>query len=294
MSFLSPSDLSEVNADISPPTSSSTPERPSSADNGVAAGNSSFGRALDDASEGMGAIKLSSSEGSFHQEEEESKEDQPSVTGVREQESVASTCPSAMVVEGVSTAAVAVEQGCASNGNAGSIGETVSQQQEIIAIETGSNGEQHVHVHVDAESKDNPEQLLKVEDSYDNAQPLTPPSSSDNLSVFSPHTPSGSPSHLNGSSGHHTPPKMVPSESSNSLTSSGPFSPHTPQSQSPACGGTPVHFAVGSASGGSSGVVDVNKVKAGLQFASLEPKSTVPVIVSCAASPNKFTVGCLS
>ena len=130
------------------------------------------------------------------------------------------------------------------------------------------------------------QELLKVDNSYEAHQLLTPPSSGDNLSGFSPHTPSGSPSHI-GSTPPQSPSNVVHSESSNSLSSAAPFSPRTPLSSPPSVGGTPVHVVLG---GGASKVCDIKKIRRELNFVTLEPKSTVPVIVSWAASPSKFTV----
>lgn len=291
MSFRS---LSET--DVPTPANSSTPEMPTSASavDGVSSSNNSFSRALIDLNEGVKTIRLSTSDDSFNTEREESKNTQPSIASVGIQEDRVRTSPTVLgggeypsisYEATPTTAIVAADQGCALNGNIGAVRDVVSPQQEVISLEVGSDGS----VVVELEES---EQLLKVENSCESHQLLTPPSSSDNVSVFSPHTPAGSPSHL-GSSPFHSSSKVVQSESSNSLSSAGQFSPHTPKSQSPACGGTPVHSVRGAANIGGAALSDINEVKAGLNFASLELKCTVPVIVSWAASPNKFSVSSL-
>lgn len=274
-------------ADVPTPANSSTPERQTSASDGMSSSNSSFSRALNDLSEGVRTMKLSASDNSFHTEREESKNNQPSIASVGVQEDRVKTSPTALGGEECprvsygATLTRAAEQGCALNGNVGAIRDVVSPQQEAISFEVGSNGR------LVGELEES-EQLLKVEDNCESHQLLNPPSGSDNLSVFSPHTPAGSPSHVGSSPFHSS--KVVPSESSNSLSSGGQFSPHTPQSRSPACGGTPVHSVLGAANIGGGVHSDINVVKAGLNFASLELKCIVPVIVSWAASPNKFNV----
>lgn len=283
--FCSLSDLSESEADVPTPANSSTPERPTSTADGVLSSNGSFSRVLNDLSEGIKVVKLSGSESSLHTEREESKDTQPLIASVGVQEDRVRPPPTTVGDEEharVSYGATAAHQGSALNGNINAIHEVASPQQELISLDG----------RVVAELEEGSEHLLKVENSCESHQLLTPPSSSDNLSVFSPHTPAGSPSHL-GSSPFHSSSKVVPSESSNSLSSSGQFSPHTPQSQSPACGGTPVHFVLGRANTGGGVLNDLNEVRAGLKFASLELKSTVPVIVSWAASPTKFNVSSL-
>ena len=139
---------------------------------------------------------------------------------------------------------------------------------------TGTNGEA-VEVNVISEEP------FKMEDSFDGHEPFTPPSSIDNISIFSPHTPSDSPAHSSS--------KLVPySESSDSFASLGVLSPRC---QSPVMGEAPAQFLVGGATvATSNGLSGTDKFKYSLNFASLELKSTVPVIVSCATSPNKFTV----
>ena len=143
------------------------------------------------------------------------------------------------------------------------------------------------------ETKDDSVLLLKVDSNFESHQLLTPPSSADALSIFSPHTPLGSPLHHGSSSYHSSSSKVVHSESSTSLSSSGLFSPHTPQSQSPALSGTPVHAAAVAAAVAAAAGSHGGDIRGGLNFAVLELKTSVPVIVSWAASPNKFTVSFL-
>ena len=282
---------------------SSTPEKPAGETDEITSNDSSFSKALNTISDGVKSVKLSES---VHQNEEavrvltknsvESEAVQVHVDG-------SAVSPIVNISSSSDDAVVDTEQGRALNGSKNSTNlqaTCVSPQLEISSFIVSKEGSDVVGTN----HNDDSVQLLEVENVH---QLLTPPSSSDSLSIFSPHTPSGSPSgspsNLGGSSSpvdgssthlvHVQSPsgsKMVHSDSSNSLASSGPFSPHTPQS-SPAVGSSPVHFLVGSAGGNNSGVgVDINMVKGGLNFAPLELKSTVPVIISWAASPNMFTV----
>jgi hypothetical protein len=213
-----------------------------------------------------------------------------------------STVSPVVNVISVAPDASAAERGDALNRNENSTnlhGESPLPLEEVasLVVKEDENG-----AVVGVNGNDNSVQLLEVENI------LTPPSSSESNSMFSPHTPSGSPSHLGvgggstpleGSSAHLVPSplnsKIVHIDSSSSLASSGPFSPHTPVG-SPSVGGAPIHFLVGSSAAGaggvnvSTGVVDISVVKDRLNFESLELKSTVPVIISWAASPDNFTV----
>ena len=274
---------------------SSTPEGAASETSGVASSNGSFSRALDTVSDGMKSMRLSES---VHQNvfTKNSIETETVQQEVPIERNTVSPIVNISPVPG----AAELENGGALNRSENSSNlqsESPLPLQEIASLveKKDISGAMGVSLNSNNNSVENI---------------LTPPSSSESNSVFSPHTPSSFPSHLGGgssplepegSSTHHliqSPlnPKMVHIDSSSSLASSGPFSPHTPQG-SPPVRSTPVHFVVGStASGGitcgegGSGGVDINMVKGGLNFASLELKSTVPVIIPWAASPDKFIV----
>ena len=270
------------------PVTSSTPEAAVGETNGVTSNNGSFGKALDTVSDGVKSMNLSESvqhdkEVVFTKNSIESKAMQ------QEQEVPLERNVISPIVSVATDASSASERGGAINRSENSTNlhsESPLPLEETISLvvnkdESGAMG---------VNDNDNSVQLLEVENI------LTPPSSSESNSMFSPHTPSGSPSHLGGGSAQSPlNSKVVHVDSSSSLASSGPFSPHTPLG-SPSVGDAPVHFLVGSsgACGGitcANGVVnDINVVKGGLNFESLELKSTVPVIISWAASPNNFIV----
>ena len=285
----SSSDLSDVEAAVVQiPVTSSTPEKTVGETDGIASNDSSFSKALDTISDGVQSMKLSES---VHQNEEvvftkNSVESKPmQQERVHVERSVTSP-----IVNISSASPDATEQGGALNRSENSTNLQAEPPHPLEEMSLVANKEKNGAV--DVNSNNDSVQLLEVENI------LTPPSSSESNSIFSPHTPSGSPSHLGGCSSPldgssiQSPlnSKMVHIDSSGSLVSSEPFSPHTPQG-SPSVGSTPVHFLIGSAtaSNGSKGV-DINIVKGGLNFATLELKSTVPVVIPLAASPNKFTV----
>lgn len=294
--FHSSSDLSDVEAAaIQPPTTSSTPEKAAGKTDGVASNDSSFSKALDTISDGVQSMQLSES---VHQNNKEvivTKNRVESKAMQQEQVEVEHSAISPIV--NISSSPDTAERGGALNRSENT---TNLQAESPLPLEEASSlvVSQDNNGAVGA-NNDNSVQLLEVENI------LTPPSSPESNSIFSPHTPSGSPSHLGGgssplegSSTHLVQPplnsKVVHVNSSSSLASSGPFSPHTPQG-SPSVGSTPIHFLVGSAtagaacSNGDTGV-DINMVKGGLNFVTLELKSSVPVIMSLVTSPNKFTV----
>ena len=299
----SSSDLSDVEVAVQPPpettpVTSSTPEMAVSETNGVASNSSSFGKALDTVSDGVKSMNLSESvqhdkEVAFTKNSIESKAMQ------QEQEVPLEHNIISPIVSVATNASSAGERGGALNRSENSTNlhsESPLPLKETTSLvvnkdESGAMG---------MNGNDNSVQLLEVENI------LTPPSSSESNSMFSPHTPSGSPSHLGGGSAplegssaqSSLNSKVVYVDSSSSLASSGRFSPHTPLG-SPSVGDAPVHFLVGSsgacggitrANGGTGVVNDINVVKGGLNFESLELKSTVPVIISWAASPNNFIV----
>ena len=286
----SSSDLSDVEAAVRPPVTSSTPETAAGETNRVASSDNSFSKALDTISDGVKSVNLSES---VQQKEVvftkdtcnsvESEAMQQEQVQVHVEHSTISP-----IVNISSSSSDAAEQGALNRSeNSTNLQAESPLPLEEIASLVANKDEKDA---VDMNNNNNSVQLLEVENI------LTPPSSAESNSMFSPHTPSGSPSHLGGGSSPLNS-KMVHTDSSSSLASSGPFSPHTPQG-SPSVGNTPVHFLVGSTAGGitcSNGGtgVDMNKVKGGLNFAALELKSTVSVIIPWAASPNKFTVSCL-
>lgn len=296
----SSSELFDGEAAVQPPVTSLTPEKAADGTNGVAPNDSSLNKALDTISDGVISMKLSES---VHQSEEVAftKNSVESQAVQQEQEvPIEHTCSariSPVVNASSSSAAAAPELGGALNRSENS---TNLRRESPLPLEEASS--LVVNGAVGLDGSNNSIQLLEVENI------LTPPSSSESNSMFSPHTPSGSPSHLGGGSspleGSSTHlnlsplnSKMVHVDSSSSLASSGPFSPHTPQG-SPSAGTALVHFLIGSAAGGiacagGGTAVGIDVVKGGLNFASLELKSTVPVIIPWAASPNKFTVSAL-
>ena len=282
------------------PVTSSTPEMAVSETNGVASNNGSFGKALDTVSDGVKSMNLSESvqhdkEVAFTKNSVESKT-------VQEEQEVPLERNIVSPIVDISVATDASSAGeCGGALNRSENSTNLHSESPLPLEETTSlvvNKDESGAMGVNG--NDNSVQLLEVENI------LTPPSSSESNSMFSPHTPSGSPSHLGGGSSPlegssaQSPlnSKVVHVDSSSSLASSGPFSPHTPLG-SPSVGDTPVHFLVGSsvacggitsANGGTGVVNDINVVKGGLNFESLELKSTVPVIISWAASPNNFIV----
>ena len=302
----SSSDLSDVEVAVQPPpetpmtpVTSSTPEMVDGETNGVASDNSSFGKALDTVSDGVKSMNLS--ESVQHDKEVVFTKNSVESEAVQQEQEVPLERNTISPIVDISVApdASTAERGGALNRSENSTNlhsESPLPLEEItsLVVNKDENGAMGVN------GNDNSVQLLEVENI------LTPPSSSESNSMFSPHTPSGSPSHLGGGSSPlegssaQSPlnSKIVHIESSSSLASSGPFSPHTPLG-SPSVGDTPVHFLVGSSaagggktcgSGGTGVVNDINVVKGGLNYESLEVKSTVPVIISWAASPNNFIV----
>lgn len=294
----SSSDLSDVEVAVQPPpeipTTPVTSSTPEMAVNGVASKNGSFGKALDTVSDGVKSMNLSESvqydkEVAFTRNSVESKAMQQEQEVPLERNNIISPI---VGISAATDASSAGERGGAlyrSENSTNLHSESPLPLEETTSLvvnkdESGSMG---------MNGNNNSVQLLEVENI------LTPPSSSESNSMFSPHTPSGSPSHLGGGSAQSPlNSNVVHVNSSSSLASSGRFSPHTPLG-SPSVGDAPVHFLVGSsgacggithANGGTGVVNDINVVKGGLNFESLELKSTVPIIISWAASPNNFIV----
>ena len=291
---LSLSDVSDSETAVQTSAGTSSPLMMTERDSSTTASssnNSSFTAEVNVISHKMADMKLpgSGSQPPLPSNEGESKDSQVSCVTEKEEGEKETFSPSHPVLQEAkkgqpsspsSVTAAAGTQGCALIGNGSFAG------NESAAM--GHNVDEGLKESDIADS----EQPINVENTFNGHQLLTPPSSNDTLSVFSPHTPSGSPSHLNSLS------NALSSECSESPLSSRPLSPHTPNVQSPVPGGAQAGYAVG---GGAAaplrgGGDSINKVKGGLKFASLEPKSTTPavVIVSHAASPNEFTVSGLS
>ena len=290
--------MSDVEAAVQPPVTSSTLENAAGETNRVASSDSSFSKALDTISDGVKSVNLS--ESVQQKEVVFTKDNRVESEAVQQEQVHVEHSTISPIVNILSSSSDAAEQG-ALNRSENSTNLQVGSPlplEEIASLVANKDEKDAVGMN----NNNNSVQLLEVENI------LTPPSSAESNSMFSPHTPSGSPSHLGGGSSPlegssaqlvQSPlnSKMAHTDSSSSLASSGPFSPHTPQG-SPSVGNTPVHFLIGSTAGGitcSNGDtgVDMNKVKGGLNFAALELKSTVPVIIPWAASPNKFTVSSL-
>ena len=180
--------------------------------------NSSFTAEVDAISHKMADMKLpgSGSQSPLSSNEGESKDSQASCVTEKEEGENGASSPSHPALQEAekgqpsspsSVTAAAGTQGCALIGNGSFAG------NEAAAM--GHNVDEGLKESDIADS----EQPINVENTFNGHQLLTLPSSNDTLSVFSPHTPSGSPSHLNSLS------NALSSECSESPLSSHPLSP---------------------------------------------------------------------